>query len=547
MDELIGRAQPSASWLQPRVRSQGAIRYVQTIRDRWWLVLLATVVAVLAALVYLAGAPRVYQAEADLLITPVSNGDATTAGLGLITESTDPTQDISTSARLASTPAVAQAAKVSLRSTRSAEAILGDITAEPIAQSNLVAIQATAGTADGAARLANAFARAVVQVRTTQLRQEIAALLPRLQGQLAQLPASQRSGPGSLGERISGLQALASGSDPTVRLAAPATPPASPSSPRPKLAVAAGIVAGVIVGIGAAFALQALDPRLRREEQLRELFRLPLLARIPDVHRVPEPVGRLRRPATRSRVSAARRGLARTVARLPFAHAGRPGPLTPDQLTPTAVEAYRTLRATLAATIGGERRSFLITSSSPGEGKTTTAINLAYSLAHAGNQVILIEGDMRRPTMANALGVRPMMGVGAVLIKRAELEQALITTRQYGENLRFLLAEPTATALADRLSLPTAAELVADAEAIADCVVIDSPPLTEVIDALPLAQQVGGVLVMTRMRTSRLNRLADLGEILAQGGVTPVGLAMVGVERHTDSLGYASLEPVARP
>jgi len=515
MDELIGRAaggQTHGNWLKPREETQSVIRYLETIRDRWRLVLLATAIAALAALFYVALAPRVYKAEADLLITPVANDDTTTSGLGLITVSSDPTQDVSTAARLASTPAVAAAAKLRLKSSQSPEAILADVTVEPVAQSNLIAIVAQAGTAADATRLANAFAGAVVQVRTRQLHDEITTLLPRLRAQLQKLPSREQTGPGSLGERISGLEALGSGSDPTTRLAAPAAEPASPASPRPKLAIAAGIIGGLIIGLGVAFASQALDPRLRREEQLRELFRLPLLARIPKLHNM-----------------------------------GSAGPLTPGELTPAATEAYRTLRATLVATLGDARRSVLVTSSAPGEAKTTTAINIAHSFAHAGYRVVLIEGDMRRPTIADALNIRPRLGIGAVLIKRAELEEALVTTRQYGKNLRFLLVERVATALAEQLSLPTARELVADAEAIADIVIIDSPPLTEVVDALPLAQEVGGVLVMARLGTSRLNRLAHLGEMLQQGGVTPVGIAVVGVERAVEPTGYTSPDPVDAP
>lgn len=500
-----GRGQ-SSQWLRPRVTSQGAIRYLQTVRERWWLVVLAVVVAVAVAGLYVTTASKVYEAEADLLITPASNSDQTLTGLGLITESADPTQNISTAARLARTLAVAQATRDRLPEGGSAESILENIEVEPIAQSNLVAVRSKAGTAQGAAALANGFAEAVVQVRTTQLHREIATTLPRLQQQLEGVSADGRTTAEEvLADRVAALQALSAADDPTIRVASPATAPGSPASPKPKLAVAAAIIAGLIIGIGAAIALQALDPRLRREEQLRELFRLPVLARIPDLH-----VNR------------------------------RLGPLAPDRLTPAAAEAYRTLRATLLATHTGQRRSFLVTSSSPGETKTTSAMNLAYALAHSGAQVILIEGDMRRPTLSTTLGMRPTAGVGSVLMNRVDLEDALVNVPGYPENLRFLLAEPSAAALADRLSLPSAAELVSDAEVLADWVVVDSPPLTEVIDALPLAQQVGGVVILAQLRRSRLNRLADLGEVLAQGGVEPAGLVVVGDDRASDESPYVT-------
>jgi capsular exopolysaccharide synthesis family protein len=494
------RAIPAPSWLRPRVESQGAIRYLATIRARWWLIVLSTVLAVLAAAVYVAVAPERYEASADLLVTPVSSDDASTAGLGLITQSNDPTQVVSTAARLVASPAVAQAVKTKLRLAESPDRVLGDVTAEPVAQSSLIAVRARAASAAAAARLANAFAAAAVEVRTRQLHDEIASQLPLLRQRVSALPPEEQSGPGTLGERVADLQALESAPDPTLRAATPATAPTSPVSPRKKLALIAGFLGGLILGVGAAFASQALDPRLQREEQLRELFQLPLLTRIP------------RLPNTRDA-----------------------GPLPPGRQTPAATEAYRTLRATLAATVGEGHRSILITSSSPGEGKTTAAINFADALAVAGHRVILIEGDLRRPTIARALGIQPVVGIGAVLVNHASLEKAIVTTPEYGRNLGFLLVEHSAASLADRLSLPTARQLVAEAEANADYVVIDSPPLTEVIDALPVAQEVDAVLIMARIGRSRLNRLALLGEILAQGGVRPAGMVVIGRDRAAEA------------
>jgi capsular exopolysaccharide synthesis family protein len=288
-----------------------------------------------------------------------------------------------------------------------------------------------------------------------------------------------------------------------MRVEALADAPASPISPRPKLAIAAAIVAGLVLGIGGAFALQALDPRLRREEQLRSLYGLPILARIPS--------------DTRSHGKGAR---------------------APEHLAPSTIEAYRTLRATLAASRGRNAgsRSILVTSPAPGEGKTTTAINLASSLALAGNRVILIEVDLRRPAVGKALGVEnvePHQGTGSVLLETTDLADALVTTKAYGSYLQLLLADNSGSAttwMADRLFLPAAQQLVEDAKLLADYVIIDSPPLSEVIDALQLAQAADDVLLVVRLGKSHLAKLANLSEILARHGVRPVGFAVVGAQ-----------------
>lgn len=498
----------AADWLSPLDEQQGLRRYLTTLKERWWLVLLAMALTTGAATAYVALADKVYRGYADLLVTPVSRDDDTTLGLGLIRDSTDPTRDVSTAARLVTTIPVAQRVKRELGIDDSPSELLERVTAEPLAQSSVVTITADAKTPGAAARLANAFAEEVVELRTEQLRRQLDRTIPLLRERVEQLPLEQRDDPGGLAARLAALEALRGVPDPTIRVTTRATPPEQQSAPRPRLSIAAGLVAGLILGVGAAFGLQAIDPRLRREEQLRSLYRVPILARIP-----------LERKTRKA------------------------GALAPGRLSLGASEAYRTLRATLAASRGAEfrARSVLVTGSSPSEGKTTTAINLAYSLVQAGNKVILIEADMHRPTIGLALGVRPLHGLASVLIRQVDLADALVTTDEYGPDLQLLLVDRPGVATADRLSLPTARQLVAEAEQLADHVVIDSPPLSEVVDALPLAQQVADVLVVARMGKSKLKKLTELGELLAHNEIQPAGVALVGVERGGSGYYYSAV------
>src|SRR5205814_4924524 len=101
--------------------------------------------------------------------------------------------------------------------------------------------------------------------------------------------------------------------------------------------------------------------------------------------------------------------------------------LAPERLSPSTLESYRTLRATLAASRRGgvtHAPAVLVTSPSPSEGKTTTAINLASSLALAGNSVILIEADLRRPAIGEALEVNAVHGTGSVLLGMAAFQRS---------------------------------------------------------------------------------------------------------------------------
>lgn len=499
-------------WLQPRLEEQGLQRYLHTIRERWWLILLTVLVTTGAAAAYSQLAPKVYKASASLLVTPVSGSDENLVGLGLITYSNDPTRDVSTASSLVTTTSVAQRVIAELDLAIEPNPLLDKVVAEPLAQSSIVTVRATEGSPEEAAELANAFANEAVAERTEQLQTQLDKTIPQLRDQLEAIPPAERDSTDPLAQRLAALEALRAGPDPTLRVTTPAILPTAQSSPRPRLALAAGIFIGLILGFGGAFALQAIDPRIRREEQIRALFRLPILARIPRENR---------------------------------RHAG---PLSPDLLSGATAEAYRTLRTTLSAAKGAEfrARSVLVTGSSPGEGKSTTAINFAFSLVQAGMRVILIESDMRRPTVGNALGVRPEHGIERVLVGEVSLEDALVTAPEYGPDLQLLLVDRPDPAFSDRLALPTARQLVHEAEALADYVVIDSPPLTEIIDALPLAQEASEVLVVVRLGRSRTGKLIELGEMLTQHEIEPAGIALVGVERPSRD-GYYYTQDAPRP
>jgi receptor protein-tyrosine kinase len=502
---------PDSSWLNPSVEQQGLARYVSTIRERKWLIALTVLVTTLAAVIYVLTAPKVYNAEADLLITPIGGSDPTLSGLGLISSSSDPTRDVETASKLVTSTTVAKRVKVRLKDSRSAEQLLGKVAVAPVATSNIVAVTADGGSPREAQQLANAFAQEAVANRTEsfhkQLDLRIDALKPQVKGQPS---ASSLADPTTPASQLSRLELLRTGDDPTIRVETLADPPSGPSSPKKKLSIIAGIVAGLVLGIGGAFALQVLDPRLRREEQLRRLYGLPVLARIPKDAR---------------------------------AHGA--GALAPESLSPSTIEAYRTLRATLSASRGQGARStsILVTSPSPSEGKTTTAINLASSLALAGNKVILIEADLRRPAVGKALGVEPRHGTGSVLLETVELQDALESTRAYGRYLQLLVADYSGAAsgwMADRLFLPSTHRIVSEAKKLADYVIIDSPPLSEVIDALPLAQQADEVLLVVRLGKTQLTKLAHLAELLSRHAIRPVGFAVVGAQPATEGYYYAA-------
>jgi capsular exopolysaccharide synthesis family protein len=499
-----------AGWRKPRETTPGLLRYLETIRERKWLVLGVLVLTVAVAVAYLAHAEKTYSAKAELLITPISGGEnSALEGVTLIRESSDPTRGVETGAALATTRSVGERVKAELGIEESVEDLSTHISATPIAASNLVSIAAEENSPKFAAEVANSYARNAVADRDAKLRAQLRPVIADLKERAEGTAGEQANS--ALPEQLVQLERLDAAGDPTIQFETKAVPPSSPSSPKPALTIIVALIGGLLLGVGAAFVKQALDPRLRREEQLRELYGLPILARVPRESKGGE--------------SSPRR----------IRHGARREPLPPSMLSPRALEAFRMLRTMLSATAANEERleagigrAAMITGPSPAEGKTTTAINLATSYALADKRVILIEADFRRPALASALKVTPKVGIDRVLLGELNLEDALVPVAPFGDNFRLLPAGRSDANLSELLSMPTARNLLDDARPLADYVVIDSPPLTEVIDALPIAHYVDDLLIVTRLGMSSLLQLSRLADLLEENQIMPRGFVVVG-------------------
>lgn len=251
----------------------------------------------------------------------------------------------------------------------------------------------------------------------------------------------------------------------------PAKAPAAPSSPNTKLNLLLGLVAGLVLGLGAALLRSVLDNRIRGEEQLRRVTDAPLLG------------------AIAFEGDAAKKPLLTQVA----------------HQSPRA-ESFRRLRTNLQfANVSGRAKTVLVTSSLPGEGKTTTATNLAIALAQAGQSVCLVDADLRRPMVGEYLGLERNAGLTTALVGMADINDVL---QHWGSDHLYVLTSgqvppnPSELLGSEEMRL-----LINSLESTFDAVIVDAPPLLPVTDAAVLSQQVGGVVVVVGTQKLRQHDL----------------------------------------
>lgn len=290
---------------------------------------------------------------------------------------------------------------------------------------------------------------------------------------------------------------------------APAEAPSAPSAPNTKLNLAVGLALGLFAGLGLAVLRTVLDTRIQGESDLARITGAPLLGGIafdPDASRKPL--------------------------------------LTQTGHQSQRAESFRQLRTNLQfANISNQGKTVLVTSSLPGEGKSTTATNLAIALAQAGDKVCLIDADLRRPMVNEYLRLERNAGLTTALMGAAELEDLL---QPWGEDDLFVLTSgrippnPSELLGSEEMRL-----LLVRLESVFDAVVIDAPPLLPVTDAAVLSQHVGGVLVVAGSQKVRQQELLRSLSALEMVGAHVLGLVLnrlpvKGPDSYSYGYGYSS-------
>lgn len=201
-------------------------------------------------------------------------------------------------------------------------------------------------------------------------------------------------------------------------------------------------------------------------------------------------------------------------------------------------EAYKSLRTNIRFFLQGEGcKKLCVTSGAAGEGKSVTLLNLAISVAEAGNKVLLIDGDLRRPALARLMVEKPAPGLSNVLADLASYEEAI--RKDMYTNLDVMFSGDVPPNPSELLGNEQMRRLIEDMEKRYDYILIDTPPVNVVSDACVVANLLDGVLMLVRKDRSRRDDIRKAVDRLSLTGAKPLGFVLNGVSQEVSrSYGY---------
>jgi Mrp family chromosome partitioning ATPase len=506
---------------------------LRPIRVRAWLIIALVGLAVAVSLALSLSEAKKYSATGAYQFQDQTQA-LDLAGLAPPTATTlAPAQLASQSAQTIHQPNVVSRARAlltpSLRNLNFNQAVTA--TVDP--NSNNVDVQATASTPTGAAAVANAFVNAAVAVANETLRMEYATDAAQLSRQ--RVPKAEATAVALRQEEVARLQTLAQIAT-RAQVATRSTPPGSPSSPRPLRNAALAGILGLMVGLVAVYVWDALDQRLRRVDDVTAHFGYPLLGRVRD-----------------------------------GALGNSPNSGDPERaIEPIDWEQFLIVMRNLSFLRPSRSlQTVAVTSTIPEEGKTTVACFVGFAAAATGRRTLLIECDLRHPVMAKRLGLKSSPGVTDLVEGSVTLSEVLqvinfndpvvsngavpLTAGQKDNGVlpRHQLACITAGTQTRRaveiLESPALTAMLDEVRGIYDAVILDTPPLLPVIDALDIVDKAETVIVCGRADRLTRSQARAGKQALERLPDRLVGLVVTGIKpsRDDQSYGYSYYDSYA--
>jgi len=497
--------------------------YLSVLRRRAWVIVLAVVLVPAAAVVFSLRQETMYSSSAQVLLSQQDLSSELTGTLNSLS-SIPADRRAQTQADLARVPDVARRAVRLSGLPVSAQTLLQDSSVSVPANADILTFSVSNHVPEVAQRLATAYATAYVRYR---LAIDTAPIKTALGGVEDEIQAAVRGSAlyTSLVDKATQLKtmaALKTANASVVRAAQDATQ----TAPKPVRNGILGLALGILLGIGLAFLYEALDTRVRTSDEVATRLGIPLLARLPE-------------PPKKYRSSNRLAMLADPVG--------------------TQAEAFRVLRTNVQfASLGHEPRSIMVTSAIEEEGKSTTIANLAVACARAGQRVVLVELDLRRPMLDRFFDIdRGHPGVTHVALGESSLEEALVpiavanpdpfARRSYPDGgngnggsapmLHVLTAGAIPPDPGEFMASERLTSILGELRFRADLVLIDAPPILHVGDGLALSAQVDAVLVVTRLDTLRRGILNELQRLLGTTPTRKLGFVVTG-GRNVEGDGY---------
>lgn len=489
-------------------------QYLQVLKRRWGIIVLVVLVAAVSAGVVTLRMKPTYQAAAQVSVAPFFT--PSTSGGDPILE--DPSL-LQTDVQLIESDVVLSLAAQAL-GLKSASQLRGAITASSLNGTQILEVQATAGNGKTAAAWAEAAAKAFISfqrdqaiAQVTATGADISAKLTAAKAALAALNASGTSAASATAvqalqdqitslegqqAQLPGMNAITGGVGSIVE---DASVPTLPTGPKKKQNVALGAVVGLLLAVGLVLLIESLDDRIRSGDEVEKIAKTPILGSVPFTRELTKP----------SEAAA----------------------LVHNPTSPIG-EAYRSLRTNLRfLSVENPLQTLLVTSSVKGEGKSTTAANLAAAFAVSGVRTILVSADLRRPSVHRYFGLQNSVGVVDAVLPDVALERLL----QANEipDLRVLAAGRIPPNPTEILASTRFAEVIDVLRAGSDLVIIDTPPVLGLADASALASRVDGVLLVVNPNEVNRRTLAQARTQLERAGGNVLGVLLNSVG---PSMGY---------
>jgi Mrp family chromosome partitioning ATPase/capsular polysaccharide biosynthesis protein len=464
--------------------------YLRAVRRNWLLVIGVTLLTfAIAAATTFRSSPS-YESSSTILVSPIQGSESNLVGIGVVVETGEPVRTVQTAAALVDSLPAAQAVASRLGRGWSAGRVQQAVNVTPLGQSDVLKVTAEGESGVISARLANAFAQSSVEYRGKIVQRNIHAQLAELTTRLNEASGSAGLASSSLAEqlstRIAALRAASvSGGDPSLSVTELASPATSPSGSPRWLILLLSLIGGAAIGSVAALAVEFFNRRIRDLDEVEALFPVPVLAAIPNV-----------------------------------GGGGHRGGLRPAAFPPTAFEQLRMLRVQL--TYRDHASAIMVTSAGPGDGKTTLAAALAAAFAETGEEVILMDLDLRKPAIAPLLGVRARRSVS---MADATLEQLLVPVPDL-PGVR-VLAAPRGDVAMFSMVLARLPKLLLEAKEHAGHVIVDGAPVGVASESLQIAQACDQVIVAVRPGHTDRRLLVSSRDMLARSGAPIVGVVVV--------------------